>query len=137
MLPRIKKLLRHLSASLTELVPAIVVLYHGVLWSQPTAFFGLTPNYNVLRFFAPEETWAAIAITIGVSAVCITVFNLPLVIRLRSSVLIVGFITFLGVGFLISNPTSANAATMLACAVLAASNARRLGLAIQIGHHNP
>ena len=134
MLPHVKKLLRHLSASLTELVPVIVVLYHGVLWSQPTAFFALSPNYNVLRFFAPEDTWAAIACSIGVVSLCITVFDLPLILRLRASVFIVGFITFLGVGFFISNPMSANAVTMLACAVLAASNARRLGLAIQIGY---
>lgn len=130
MVPGLKHFLRRLLGSVSELVPHVVVAYHGFVWLEVVDFFARTTNYAAMGAIMREDAWGVFFLALGTLGAGAVLLGAPLRVRRVLLYFPIGAMTFLGVSFVLSNPLSLNAATSVAVATLSWSVANRLGAAI-------
>lgn len=130
MVPGAKQLLRRLLGSVSELIPHLVVAYHGFVWLQVVDFFDRSTNYAAMGSIMKEDVWGVFFLSLGIIGTVAVLLGAPLRVRRVLIFFPIGAMTFLGVSFFLSNPLSLNAATSVAVATLSWSVANRLGAAI-------
>lgn len=130
MVPGLKQYLRRVLGSVSELVPHVVVAYHGFVWLEVVNFFARTPNYAAMGAIMREDSWGVFFLALGTIGIFAIVLGAPLRVRRFLLFFPIGAMTFMGVSFFLSNPLSVNAATTVAVATLSWSVANRLGAAV-------
>lgn len=130
MVPGLKHFLRRLLGSVSELVPHVVVAYHGFVWLEVVNFFDRTPNYSAMGAIMREDAWGVLFLSLGMIGAGAVLLGAPLRVRRVLLYFPIGAMTFLGASFFLSNLLSLNAATSAAVATLSWSVANRLGSAI-------
>ena len=130
MVPGLKHVAQRFLGSTSELVPHIVVAYHGFVWLQVGDFFARTTNYDAMGAIMREDSWGVFFLALGLIGAGAVLLGAPLRVRRVLIFFPIGAMTFMGVSFFLSNPLSLNAVTTIACATLSWSVANRLGAAI-------
>jgi len=130
MVPGLKHVAQRFLGSGSELVPHIVVAYHGFVWLEVADFFSRSTNYAAMGKIMREDSWGVFFLTLGLIGAGAIILGAPLRVRRVLIFFPIGAMTFLGVSFFLSNPLSLNAATSVAVATLSWSVANRLGAAI-------
>lgn len=130
MVPGLKHVAQRFLGSGAELVPHIVVAYHGFVWLEVADFFSRSANYAAMGAIMREDAWGVFFLALGLIGAGAVILGAPLRGRRVLIFFPIGAMTFLGVSFFLSNPLSLNAATSVAVATLSWSVANRLGAAI-------
>lgn len=90
------------AATVTEAIPALIVLSHGIVFLVPPTTFSLSINYRVMQAIAPEWFWGGAFLALFGVWVLSFIRKMP---RMRKTMLTVFGLCLLGMGvsFFLSN----------------------------------